>query len=196
MKNSTSSATLDQVEPRVKLSLKDLVLVSLFCALIAIGAFIRVPVPVVPFTLQLLFTMLAGLLLGPRLGALSVMLYLALGLIGLPIFTEGGGLWYFLKPTFGYLIGFAVGSYVTGRLTQRPDISLRHILVANFAGLFVVYLFGLVYLYVIMNAVLGTPIGLWSVFLYGFVLAVPGDIALCFLAALLALRLIPILRSR
>ena len=70
---------------------RELVLCALFTALTAVGAFIKVPVPVVPFTLQFLFTMLAGLLLGGRLGAISVGAYAVLGLLGLPIFTEGGG---------------------------------------------------------------------------------------------------------
>lgn len=68
---------------------KDLVLCAMFVALIAVGAFIKVPVPVVPFTLQFLFTMLAGLLLGPVNGALAVVVYIVLGLVGLPIFIPG-----------------------------------------------------------------------------------------------------------
>lgn len=68
-----------------------MILSSLFVALIAIGAFIKVPVPVCPFTLQLLFTTLAGLLLGANLGFISVFVYIVIGLIGIPIFTEGGG---------------------------------------------------------------------------------------------------------
>ena len=59
---------------------KNLAYCALFTALIAVGAFIRVPVPVVPFTLQYLFTMLAGLLLGPRLGTIAVGTYVLLGL--------------------------------------------------------------------------------------------------------------------
>ena len=62
---------------------------GIFTALIAVGAFIRIPVPVCPFTLQLLFTTLAGLLLGSRRGAGAVLVYLALGLAGVPVFTEG-----------------------------------------------------------------------------------------------------------
>ena len=79
---------------------RNLILCSLFAALIAVGAFIRIPIPVVPFTLQILFTTLAGLLLGSRLGATSVCIYIALGLLGLPIFAEGGGFAYVLKPRF------------------------------------------------------------------------------------------------
>ena len=87
---------------------KGVIYCGLFTALIAVGAFIKIPIPVVPFTLQYLFTMLAGLLLGSRLGTVSVLSYMLLGLAGLPIFSEGGGLWYVFKPSFGYIIGFAV----------------------------------------------------------------------------------------
>ena len=85
---------------------RSMVYCALFTALIAVGAFIRIPVPVVPFTLQYLFTMLAGLLLGAKRGAGSVTVYMLLGLAGLPIFTEGGGISYLFKPSFGYIIGF------------------------------------------------------------------------------------------
>ena len=63
--------------------------------------------------------MLAGLMLGGRLGAISVCVYVAIGLAGLPVFTQGGGITYVLKPTFGYLIGFAVGTYVTGAIANK-----------------------------------------------------------------------------
>ena len=81
---------------------RNMVLCAMFTVLVAIGAFIRVPVPFVPFTLQVLFTTLAGLILGPKLGAMSVTLYVALGLLGLPIFASGGGIGYVFQPTFGY----------------------------------------------------------------------------------------------
>lgn len=173
---------------------KNTVLCALFAALTAVGAFLKVPIPYVPFTLQFLFTMLAGLLLGGRLGAISVGVYLVMGLVGLPIFTEGGGLGYLLKPTFGYLIGFCIAAYVTGKLTEcREVVSLKKILAANFIGLAIVYLAGMVYYYMICNYVINTPIGLWPLFLYCFLLAVPGDIFLCFLAAFLTKRLKPVL---
>lgn len=98
---------------------KTLIYCSLFTALIAAGAFIKIPVPVVPFTLQYLFTMLAGLLLGSKRGTISVVAYMLLGLAGLPIFSEGGGLWYVFKPSFGYIIGFCLGTYVTGRIAEH-----------------------------------------------------------------------------
>lgn len=167
---------------------------AMFTVLIAVGAFIKVPIPVVPFTLQFLFTMMAGLLLGGRLGEISVTIYAVLGLIGLPIFAEGGGFWYVLKPSFGYIIGFAVGSYVTGKMVEKlKTLSFGKILVANFVGLFIVYGMGMIYYYVICNFVIDTPIGLWPLFLYCFLLAVPGDICLCFLAAFLVKQIKPVL---
>lgn len=172
---------------------RDYILCALFAALIAVGAFIRIPIPVVPFTLQLLFTMMAGLLLGGRLGAMSVCVYIAMGLMGLPVFAEGGGLMYIFKPSFGYLIGFAVAAYVTGRIArgvERPGYT--RLLAANFIGLFIVYIFGMVYYYLMSKFYLGSPIGLMPLFIYCFLLAVPGDIVLCILAAVLGKRLIPL----
>ena len=173
---------------------RDMVFMAFFTALIAIGAFIKVPVPVLPFTLQLLFTTMAGLLLGPRLGSAAVWTYIVLGLIGLPVFTMGGGPGYVFQPTFGYLIGFALGARVTGMLSTGAP-TMKKLLTANFAGLFVVYLCGMVYYYIIGNYVINQPIALWPLFLYCFILAVPGDIVLCICAALMGKKLIPLLRK-
>lgn len=179
-----------------RMKTKDLVLCAMFVALIAVGAFIKVPVPVVPFTLQFLFTMLAGLLLGPGNGALAVVIYIVLGLAGLPIFTQGGGPGYIFQPSFGYIIGFAAAAYVTGRIAnEKSHPGYGRLLAANFIGLFIVYAFGMVYYYVISNFVLNTPIGLWPLFLYCFLLAVPGDIALCILAAAIGKRMNPMIRE-
>ena len=174
---------------------KNMILSAIFVALIAAGAFIRIPVPIVPFTLQYLFTMLAGLLLGSKRGAVTVCVYIVLGLIGLPIFAEGGGIGYVFQPSFGYLIGFAAGAFVTGYITEKAALpSMKRIIAANFAGLGIVYFTGMLYYYLI-SMFLGTPIGLWPLFLYCFILAVPGDIALCILGALLGRRLIPLIRK-
>lgn len=177
---------------RRKITTRDIVMCALFTALITAGAFIRIPVPVVPFTLQFLFTMLAGLLMGGRLGAISVGVYTFLGLVGLPIFAEGGGIWYIFKPSFGYIIGFIVASYVTGRLVEKlKELKISRILAANFIGLLIVYAMGMIYYYIICNYVINTPIGFWPLFLYCFLMAVPGDILLCFLAAFLTKRIKP-----
>lgn len=179
-----------------KNSIRNMTMCALFVTLIIIGTFIKIPVPVLPFTLQFLFTMLAGLLLGGKLGALSVFVYIILGLIGLPVFTEGGGLGYLFKPSFGYIIGFCIGSFVTGIIANKVSApSYKRLFAANFIGLIIVYLCGMIYYYIICNYVINTPIALWPLILYCFILAVPGDIALCILSAILAKRLLPILNK-
>ena len=179
---------------RQKVSVQELIYCGIFAALIAVGAFIKVPVPVVPFTLQFLFTTLAGLLLGGKLGAFSVIAYLVLGLAGLPIFSEGGGIWYVFKPSFGYLIGFCIATYVTGTMAERMKFTIKNLLAANFTGLLIVYAAGMVYYYIICNFVIDTPIGVWPLFLYCFLLAVPGDICLCILCAFFVKRIKPLLQ--
>lgn len=176
---------------------KNMILCAMFVALIAVGAFIKIPVPVVPFTMQYLFTMLAGLLLGAKLGFLSVCIYIVLGLAGLPVFASGGGISYIFQPSFGYIIGFAVGTFVTGKIARRSEApGYARLLTANFAGLGIVYLFGMIYYYLISNLYLGTPFGLWPLFLYCFILVVPGDIVICIVGAILGKRLIPLINSR
>ena len=87
---------------------------------------------------------------------------------------------------------------MTGVIANRVTApGYGRLLAANFAGLGIVYLFGMVYYYLMSNFYLGNPIGLWPLFLYCFLLAVPGDgdIVLCILGALLGKRLIPILNK-
>lgn len=175
---------------------RNMVLCGMFVALIAAGAFIKIPIPVVPFTLQYLFTMLAGLLLGGKTGCLAVCIYILLGLVGLPVFAQGGGPGYIFQPSFGYIIGFALGAYVTGVIAnKKKNPGYGRILAANFAGLGIVYLLGMVYYYLMSNFYLGNPIGLWPLFLYCFLLAVPGDIVLCIVGAVLGKRLIPLIQE-
>lgn len=174
-----------------------MILCGLFAALCAIGAFIKIPIPIVPFTLQLLFVMLAGLLLGGKYGLISVSVYIFIGLLGLPVFAEGGGLAYILKPSFGYIIGFAVAAYVTGKIANKEaKPSYKRLLAATFIGLFIVYIFGMTYYYLISDFYLGDPIALWPLFLYCFLLAVPGDIVICILSAILGKRLIPFIGEK
>jgi biotin transport system substrate-specific component len=123
--------------------------------------------------------------------------YIVLGLVGLPVFTQGGGPSYILIPTFGYIIGFCVGAYITGAIAHKASFpSLKRLLAANIAGLAAVYLTGMAYYYLISNFYLGNHIGLWTLFLYCFVLAVPGDIVLCLAAAKVSKALLPIVKGK
>jgi biotin transport system substrate-specific component len=180
-----------------KEKIQNMVLCAMFAALIAIGAFIRIPIPFIPFTLQVTFTTLAGYILGSKKSMISVLVYVFTGLIGLPVFTSGGGPSYILKPTFGYLIGFVIGSYITGKITEKSStISYRRLLFAGLVGLASVYVIGIVYCYLISRYYLRTDTTMWQVFVSGFLLVAPGNIAFTFVAAYVAKRLIPILNRR
>ena len=175
-----------------------LCLCAMFAALSAVGAFIKIPIPYLPITLQTFFTTLAGMLLGAKLGAASVGVYVLLGLAGLPIFTEGGGLSYVLKPSFGYLAGFIAGAFVTGLIahgTKSP--SLRRLLVAAFAGTAVIYAVGMTYFFLAKNLwVAGDGMSVKALFAACFFPAVPGDILKCIGCAVLAKKLLPVIGSR
>lgn len=179
-----------------KTNTQEMVLCGLFTTLIAVGAFIKIPVPMLPFTMQMFFTMLAGLLLGGRLGALSVGIYILLGLAGLPVFTEGGGFWYIINPRFGYLLGYLLGTYVTGRLAeQKKRLLTREVIALNFLNLFIIFAVGLVYHYVICNYVIEAPITAGFLFLHCCLMLLPGDIVQCILAAILTVRVKPIMEK-
>ena len=180
----------------------DLVHCGLFAALIAVGAFIKIMIPLgvyeVTFSLQFLFSLLAGLLLGARSGLMSVLTYLIIGLVGVPVFAHGGGPAYLLRPTFGFLIGFAAAAWIAGKLREvsgRPVFP--KLLFACFLGEMAYYACGLIYYYIMLNYVLtnGKTIGLKELFLVWFLSTVVPDFILCVLAAALACRLIPLLES-
>ena len=178
------------------LSIRMLVLCGLFSALIVVGAMIKVPLPGIPLTLQTMFVLLAGLLLGSRGGLIAVLVYIFMGLVGVPVFTGGGGLMYVLKPTFGYIVGFALGAFVTGWLAERnPDHSTKQLILAAVAGTAVIYAVGLPWYYVILNYYLNTPVGAATVMMSGFVMTLPGDLIKIAVSVLLAKRLAPVIRQ-
>ena len=169
---------------------KHLIVVAFFVALTAIGAKIEIPLPYIPFTLQTFFVLLAGMILGPKLGALSQIAYSVLGLLGIPIFARGGGMGYVLQPTFGYILGFIPGAFVVGHLIQaRSEVKLHHFLTASFCGLAVIYGFGLVYLWICANLFLHIELSLHKTLWVGLILLVPGAILKALLAAFLGVEL-------
>ncbi len=168
-----------------RLSLREMILCALFVALVAVGAFIRIPVGSDVFTLQFMFTLLAGLLLGPRLGAVSVLVYILLGLIGVPVFASGGGPGYIFQPTFGYLLGFVAQAWFCGWASRRGsgEPAVRRLLAVNVGGMAIVYALGLSYFYLISNYVIDAPVTIWWVVLYCGILQVVPDFLLCTAAA-------------
>lgn len=153
---------------------RSLALAALFAALTAVGAFLRIPLGALSLTLQFLFTALAGVTLGAKWGAVSQGVYVALGLVGLPIFTQGGGVGYLLQPSFGFLLGLIPAAAVIGALAGERG-EPRRVVPACLAGLTVLYLVGLPYMGLILNVYLGRGVPVWTVVRTGMLVYLPGD---------------------
>jgi biotin transport system substrate-specific component len=154
--------------------------VLVFATATAIGAKVSVFLPgtPIPFTFQPLVVLLAGALLGARLGAASQVAYLAAGMAGLPVFAAGGGAAYLLGPTGGYLMAYPVAAFVVGGLVRAGWTST---VAGLLAGLAVIYAGGLAWLAAVGSFDTAVVLGLQP-----FVLA---DLVKVALAAVVTMRL-------
>ncbi len=105
-----------------------------------------IPFTQVQLSFQTVFVITAGLVLGGRDGALAVLVYIAMGLFGLPVFTAGGGPQYVFMPSFGYLIGFPIGTFVSGVLCKRIKRQSRgKVFLCALIGCIPIYIIGVTY---------------------------------------------------
>lgn len=153
-----------RVGERVSPRLRDLGLVLAGTALLIVGSRVAIPLPgnPVPFTLQTLAVLLVGGALGMRRGALSAALFLALGLVGLPVFADSrGGLAVVLGATGGYLVGFLLAAALVGRLAELGwDRRLGGSIGMNALGTAAIYLVGVPWLAVTTQLSLGDAVRL------------------------------------
>ena len=156
------------------LTIRAMILSALFAALTAIGAYLQIPMALAPISLQFLFTAFAGVLLGWKWGALSQLLYVAVGLMGLPVFTQGGGISYVLQPSFGFLLGLIPAAAVIGALTRRSAGRVR-IFLAVLTGDAVLYAVGVPYMYLVLHFYLGSASTLPALFA-AMAVYLPGDL--------------------
>lgn len=147
----------------MKLSSQELVLAAMFTALMCIVTIlVRIfqPIIVLPFSLQPFIMLLAASLLPARAAGLSMLAYLLLGLIGLPVFAAPpyGGPAYVLLPSFGFILGFPLAAWIQAKLIKRAEFI--NLMWAGLAGLIVLYSIGLPYMFLILNFYLGEAINL------------------------------------
>lgn len=170
-------------------------LIPVFAALTAAGAYLKLPVPPVPFTMQNLFVVMSGMILGPKAGAISQAVYLIIGLIGLPVFSGGGGPAYVASPTFGYLLGFIPASAMAGLLMKGRPFSIRNVTVASVLGMLTIYAIGVPYLAFYLAYVLQKPDAVWIAVKTGFAIFLPGDALKCILLAMVMPKLSSLMRK-
>ena len=165
-------------------SLRGMAYASMFGALTAAGAYIMIPLPPVPITAQTFFVSLAGALLGGYLGAMSQVVYILLGVIGLPVFAGGkAGAGVLLGPTGGYLLGFVAGAYVTGFLAARKERpGFWWLLLSMLAGYVFIYAFGIAQLMFVAKLTLAKALAV------GLIPTIPGGILKLVAAAFICLK--------
>lgn len=167
---------------------KRLVYIAIFTALTAVGGLISVPIPFtqVEVSLQTPIVIAAGLFLGGIDGALAVLIYVVMGLLGLPVFTKGGGIGYVLMPSFGYLIGFPIGAFVTGMVFSHMKRTTRgRAFVAGLCGMVPIYLIGATYQVLIVYYYIGSTFAAAVGGLPAIVVLAIKDAVLCGFAAVL-----------
>jgi biotin transport system substrate-specific component len=172
--DSAASDSATKPPRRSRSTAGDLAQIAVFAALIAalgLPGALYLGGSAVPITFQTLGVMLAGAILGSRKGTLAVTVYVALGLVGLPILAGGAaGLGVLAGPTGGFLIGFIPGAFVTGWIVERfaPKVPFWALLVATLVGgVLVVYLVGIPWFAVVADMPIGAAIGVMSPFLIG-----------------------------
>lgn len=178
------------VKEKPSLRAIDITYVAMFAALMSIGANLTsfIMIGSVPLTMQTFFAILAGVLLGSRLGSLSMLVYTLIGFAGAPVFAKfTGGFQVFMLPTLGFIFSFIILAYFTGKIVEKQkQPTFKTFAIACFVGLAINYLIGTNYLYVSTKYILEfegiTYRGTWR----GMQLFLYKDIVVTFFAALIS----------
>jgi biotin transport system substrate-specific component len=152
-----------------------MVLTAFFAALTAVGAFIKIPFYPVPLTLQTFFTLLAAMVLPPLWAACSQLLYLGVGLIGLPVFANGGGLAYVMQPTFGYLVLLPLLTFLPATILKSHHSNPQVFLVI-FSAQLLHLIGGTVWLFVNLSLTAGGSISFAEAMMIGMIIFLPASV--------------------
>ncbi len=182
------------------MNIKRITNISIMIALMAIGAFIKIPMPLIGYlTFQLTFAILSGILLGKKDGSIAAIIYAFGGLIGIPWFTEGGGIYYVFKPSFGFIIMFIVAAFVSGYFREYSEkyknkLSFTIITLGNILATILVWVFGMLYVSYIYQNVMGENFpyltALASIFSFTFL----KDIIFAFICSIIGIRVYKVIK--
>ncbi|HHT53694.1 MAG TPA: biotin transporter BioY [Clostridiales bacterium] len=154
----------------MRAEIKSLIVAATFTAAICIGAWIKIPFLFVPLTLQVFFVNTAILTQKARYATLSVASYMLLGLLGLPVFSGGGGPGYVLYPTFGYLVGFLLAAL------SSAFIDKKRVYLQSLVNEALLYLCGVLYFFLVSNFYLHNNVSVARVLVWCFLVFIPGDL--------------------
>lgn len=169
-----------------KLNVKDMVYSALFATLTAVLSYITIPLPFtpIPITGQSLAVMLAGCVLTPLQAGLSMITFLFMGAIGLPVFSAGrAGAGVIVGKSGGYLIGYLIGAVIISLLVRKNKSKVNMFLACLFGGIIVVHILGALWLGYV------TGIGIQKAFIVGSVPFLIGDSLKAIATTVIAVRL-------
>ena len=132
-----------------KIKIKDITMMAIFLAILIVASKISFNIGPIPVTLQTLALALIGFILGPYKGIIVILTYLVMGIIGIPVFSQGGGFDYIFKPSFGYIIGFIPMIFLSGIGRNFQNKSMKYLF--GMLGLIIDYIIGVTYMYFIMK---------------------------------------------
>ena len=162
---------MEAAEKKQKFSVKDMVFIAIFAALMAVCAWITIPIPIIPFTLQLFAVFAALFTIGGKFGTISIVIYVLLGLIGVPVFSGfKGGIGVLAGNTGGYIVGFIFTGLLYWLMTSLLPKKLWAQIVSAVAGLIICYAFGTAWFIIAYSASTGAvgviAVLTWCVFPY------------------------------
>ena len=147
---------------RINKTTLDIIYIAMFTAIITVCAQITIPTAI-PFTLQTLGIFVAAGMLGAKRSTLSVLVYVLLGVVGVPVFAGfSGGISVLVGPTGGYIVGFIFTAFAAGLICDKFGKKLWVLMLSMAAGLFLCYAFGTAWFVLVYNSKNDTPIGLWA----------------------------------
>lgn len=163
--------------------LQRMIIIALFAAIISILAQLAIPMPVgVPITGQTLAIGLAATILGARTSTIATIVYIFIGLAGVPVFAQlQAGFGVLAGPTGGFLVGFIPTTYVMGLYLEKTSFTVKQALIANFIGMFITLIFGTIWLKLVADLPWGGALT------GGFIPFIPGGIIKAIIAAIVGI---------
>lgn len=173
------------------IKIKDIIIMALCLAIIIICSKISFNIGVIPITLQTFSVFICSLILGFKKSAIVFLTYIVLGLIGLPVFSSGGGFHYVFSPSFGFIVGFFFASMVVGVASNSKLFYLKYIL--GVAGLLIINICGVIHMYLIFNYYMHNAKDLLAVLQIGVAPFIIKDLFIVILSCIIYSRLAPVI---
>lgn len=175
------------------MKIKDICMMGIMLAILIICSKISFNIGPIPITLQTFAVIILSFILKLKKALIIFGVYIVMGLIGIPVFSGGGGYAYVLKPSFGFIIGFLLSSFVSG--IKIKDDSLIFYIIKGLLGLLIIDVVGIIYMIIIMNGYYHYGKSLVYILQIGLLPFILKDILSVFIAALVYLRIKPVLEK-